>query len=219
MQRSEIQGRLLEAAKQVFLSVGYQASVDEIAQRAGIAKQTLYNHFKSKERLFVAVIRQAATPSAESLDAPGLALRERLIRFGQTLRGHAFSPEGLALYRLVVAEAPRIPADAELLWAAGAGAVHERLAQVLRAADAAGELRVPVPEFAADMLLSMLLTFDRLRPLYGLPTRDGDPTTRPEHIVGLFLRAFEHGSTDRTGARSEGGPTGRQCSANLDNQA
>lgn len=218
MQRSEIQVRLLEAAKQVFLSVGYQASVDEIAQRAGIAKQTLYNHFKSKERLFVAVIRQAAAPSAESLDAPGLALRERLIRFGHTLRSYAFSSEGLALYRLIVAEAHRIPDDAELLWAAGPGAVHEQLAQVLRAADAAGELRVPAPEFAADMLLSMLLTFDRLRPLYGLPTLDGDPATRTEHIVSLFLRAFEPASTDTTVARSEGGLPARRCGASTDDQ-
>ena len=191
MSRTDIPERLLQAAREAFLTTGYQVSVDEIAQRAGIAKQTLYNHFKSKERLFVAVIRQAAAPSAESLDVPGLALRERLVQFGQMLRDHAFSPEGLALHRLVVAEAPRIPADAELLWAAGAGAVHERLAQVLRAAANAGELCVPVPEFAADVLLSMLLTFDRLRPLYGLPTRDGDPATRTEQLVDLFLRAFQ----------------------------
>ncbi|MBB5936912.1 TetR/AcrR family transcriptional regulator [Streptomyces zagrosensis] len=48
---------ILRAAVEVFLREGYaRASVDAIAEEAGVAKQTVYNHFGDKERLFLAAV-------------------------------------------------------------------------------------------------------------------------------------------------------------------
>ena len=44
--------RLILAASQALMEEGYRASVDRIAALAGVAKQTLYNHFTSKEELY-----------------------------------------------------------------------------------------------------------------------------------------------------------------------
>jgi AcrR family transcriptional regulator len=47
---------LLSAAEQVFARVGYEkAQVEEIAKAAGFSKGALYAHFKSKEKLFLAL--------------------------------------------------------------------------------------------------------------------------------------------------------------------
>ena len=48
----EHRSRVLRAATTSFLARGYASSVDDIARRAGVAKQTVYAHFPSKDALF-----------------------------------------------------------------------------------------------------------------------------------------------------------------------
>ena len=51
--------RLLDAAEQVFAEKGfYEAAVDEIANRSGTSKGSVYFHFPSKEALFLTVMEQ-----------------------------------------------------------------------------------------------------------------------------------------------------------------
>ena len=58
-QREERAALILGAAQDVFIEKGYyDASIDEIAARAGIAKGTVYLHFASKEDLVVALVEQ-----------------------------------------------------------------------------------------------------------------------------------------------------------------
>src|SRR3954454_4107403 len=53
------QARILEAARGEFAQHGYSARLQDIAERAGLTHTTLLYHFKSKERLYAAVIEQA----------------------------------------------------------------------------------------------------------------------------------------------------------------
>src|ERR1700744_5081254 len=53
--------RLLEVAKQEFTEKGLDgARIDEIARRAGITKQLIYNYYGTKEELFTAIIEETA---------------------------------------------------------------------------------------------------------------------------------------------------------------
>jgi len=53
----DARGALLDAAVEVFAERGYRdASVDEIAERAGYSKGALYWHFASKDELFYALL-------------------------------------------------------------------------------------------------------------------------------------------------------------------
>lgn len=59
--------RILTAANKLFYSEGIRAvSLDNIAEKAGITKKTVYYHFKSKDDLIAAYL--------ESRDQPNLAL-------------------------------------------------------------------------------------------------------------------------------------------------
>src|SRR4051812_592686 len=59
------QARILEAARGEFAQHGYSARLQDIAERAGLTHPTLLYHFKSKERLYAAVIEQAMLDWAE----------------------------------------------------------------------------------------------------------------------------------------------------------
>jgi len=49
--------RMLEAAYELFYRHGYaRVSVDQIGDRAGVTKRTLYDHFRSKDELLAAVL-------------------------------------------------------------------------------------------------------------------------------------------------------------------
>ena len=52
-------GELLASALELFVEKGFAATrVDEVAQRAGVSKGTLFLYFPSKEELFKAVVRE-----------------------------------------------------------------------------------------------------------------------------------------------------------------
>lgn len=57
--------RILDAARGEFALHGYSARLQDIAERAGLTHPTLLYHFKSKERLYAAVIEQAMLDWAE----------------------------------------------------------------------------------------------------------------------------------------------------------
>jgi AcrR family transcriptional regulator len=75
---------MLEAAVAVFSASGFTgASMDEIAARAGISKPMVYAYLGTKEELFLACVRQAATWLMEAVvrtAEPGLPADEQLWR-------------------------------------------------------------------------------------------------------------------------------------------
>jgi AcrR family transcriptional regulator len=57
--RDERRGQLLVAASEVFVDRGFHAAgMDEIADRAGVSKPVLYQHFSSKLELYLAVLER-----------------------------------------------------------------------------------------------------------------------------------------------------------------
>jgi AcrR family transcriptional regulator len=64
---------IFEAAIRIFSLSGYDsATMDDIAQDAGVAKGTLYYHFKSKEELFKYIITEGMELISTELDEAAL---------------------------------------------------------------------------------------------------------------------------------------------------
>src|SRR5438105_9068856 len=62
---------IIEAALDEFVARGFAATrLDDVAKRAGVAKGTIYLHFKDKEALFQELIRTALVPLIDRLAAP-----------------------------------------------------------------------------------------------------------------------------------------------------
>ena len=179
--------RVLRAATSSFLARGYGSSIDDIARRAGVARQTVYQHFASKDELFKAVAGDLAKRVLVELE--GEDVRRSLLRFALEYRKRALGAQGIATFRTLVPEVPRFKALARSMYANSAGELVRRLGDFLGAAMDAGRLRREEPRFAAEMFLSMLAGQDRIKRLFAVNDAEGEQE-RTARIVDSFLRAF-----------------------------
>lgn len=70
MKHSEIHDRIVKVASNLFYSKGYNSTgINEIIDKAGIAKATLYSHFKSKEDICVSYLRYKNDGFIEKISA------------------------------------------------------------------------------------------------------------------------------------------------------
>jgi len=135
---------VLQAATTVFLSHGFSAATTDMIQaKAGVSKATVYARYPNKEALFLAVIEhqchlfdeklQALAPAAEGIS-------DTLKSLGKAYLDVVLSPEALALFRVVVAEAPRFPQIGRTFYQSGPKVIHDHVQRILEAAAEAGEL-------------------------------------------------------------------------------
>src|ERR1700753_4436615 len=84
---AERRAAIVDAAMEEFVARGFAATrLDDIAKRAGVAKGTIYLHFKDKESMFEELIRTAIVPLVGTLTGPppaGASIRDALEGFAK----------------------------------------------------------------------------------------------------------------------------------------
>ncbi|WP_159671466.1 TetR/AcrR family transcriptional regulator [Andreprevotia sp. IGB-42] len=183
--------RVLEAASQLFCEEGFRASIDKVAERAGVARQTVYNRFGSKTELFRAVMQRVCTDLHETLEARDGALREQLVDFALRFRAHVMSAENISAHRALIAEVPRFPELANALLENGPCRTRDQLASLLSHEMDAGRLLKADASEAAEFLIEVVVGFDHTRLLFGgEPPLPAQEQGKVERIVDTFLRAY-----------------------------
>ena len=128
---------ILDGAKTVFLNQGFgMATMDDVATVAGVGKQTVYRHFKSKEALFVGLVSSMCAQVGEFLigaqdTQPGRSPEAELRELGGMLAQMLTTPDNLRLYRAIVAEAERLPELGRVFHENGAKVVRAFAAKIL----------------------------------------------------------------------------------------
>ena len=111
---------IMEAALDEFIARGFTATrLDDIARCAGVAKGTIYLHFKDKESMFEELIRTAIVPLIGRLTSPplpGASVRATLEGFARTFIQEVASTRRGDIVRLIVAEGPRFPGIADFYY-------------------------------------------------------------------------------------------------------
>jgi AcrR family transcriptional regulator len=111
---------IIDAAMDEFIARGYAATrLDDVASRAGVAKGTIYLHFKDKEALFQELVRTALVPLIGRLAAPpppGSSVRAALEGFAQTFAQEVVTTRRGDIVRLIVAEGARFPGVADFYY-------------------------------------------------------------------------------------------------------
>ncbi len=149
--------RLLAAAASEFARLGLAgANVNEISLAAGLAKGTVYNHFPSKEALFLAVVEEACRLAVEGAERlpPEASTREQLLAVLASDVAWAREHEAFArvLIREVLTADPRFyPRVIE-----AAGPFIDRVRAILADGVARGEVRPdPPPEELALLFVGL----------------------------------------------------------------
>lgn len=199
---------ILDAAVAVFLREGYQrASVDTIADAARVSKQTVYNHFGDKERLFIAAVdgerrrvaadfapesdRWPAEREAASGPGPDGDFASELVSFGHRVLTVLLDERASALRRLVIAEVARHPSLRPACAEGEPQQLVHHLAAVLRRRAADGELDVPDPETGARQFVALLVQQGLHQSMYGTRALAGpEAAAICEEAADLFVRAY-----------------------------
>lgn len=187
---------MLAAATSVFLKRGFEAAtLDEVIERSGGSRATLYSQFGGKEGLFAAIIEDLCAaimaPLAGGLE-PTRAPKEVLTAFAGRFLGRLLEPANVGLYRLVIGEAQRFPELGRRVFAAGPAAAAETLVAYLRAETRRGRLHVRQPDMAARVFLEMIKGDLHTRVLFGLGP--APRTAELEQTVREAVRSFLEGN-------------------------
>lgn len=181
---------ILEAAAVLFGEKGLNASMDQIARRAGVSKQTLYNRYASKAE----IARALATRRSDAITAPlrvGGDVETVLTAMAVSLVRRVCHADKGASLRGVALMSPEAPDMARAIYAAGPGESLRRISTWLAEQDQAGRLTVPDPDHAAEIFSGMALGHSHLRSLLGVAHPDADRIEiRAQEAARRFIRAF-----------------------------
>ncbi len=102
MPRSVRRTQLLAAAQEVFVTQGYHAAaMDDIAERAGVSKPVLYQHFPGKLELYLGLLDSAAEELLARVRTALQTTTDNRLRVQQAIAAYFdFVDEGMA-FRLV----------------------------------------------------------------------------------------------------------------------
>jgi len=185
---------ILDAAVAAMGERGVAVSLEEVARRAGVSKQTIYNHYGSKAELLRALMARRVDAITAPLEMPGAAdhPQQALAGFARTMMSALLDPNAIAFMRVIVLSAAELPELAETFYSAGRQNSRARLAQFLARETAAGRLDTPDPALAADFFSGMVVGTYQFALTLGLnPNLTAKDIDRiADEAAGRFLRAF-----------------------------
>lgn len=199
MQRGNYNKRcaIIAAATAVFVRDGFTgASIDAVAEEAGVSRQTIYNQIGDKEKLFAETVRDITERSSAVMVATLATFPERpadlaseLVEFAMRLsRNCICDRDGRALRKLIENEGTRYP---ELFTAwkdYGPGknwpAISARFARLARD----GALDIDDPDVAARQFMALINADLPNEP--GEKASDEQLRSAARNGVKTFLRAY-----------------------------
>jgi len=159
--KQERELEIIQTAREVFAEQGYDnASIDDIAERVGIGKGTVYLHFASKEAILVAIMRQGVRSLVEKCRkqvAAQVGVEDMLRAVLQALVEHRYANERLV--RMVSTEIPHFMANKER--AAAISELRELIADLVKGGQAQHVLSSKIdPQIAALAMMSLVFICD-----------------------------------------------------------
>jgi len=193
-QRLEREDLILQAAEDVFVEKGYyNASMDEIAARVGIAKGTLYLHFACKEDMVAALLKrklQAFKEKIESLVNEEGTARDKLAAILRIMYTDVLSSH----YRLVLSfyhssEMPPLLREKRAEVSDLFSQIATQISRLIEEGKATGDFDSSIPtEVTVSIFFSLLPP-----PTYKRLVVEG--SLKPEELAKYIERVFFNGIT------------------------
>lgn len=154
------QERLLDTAAELFFEQGFEGtSLDQLIERCGGSKQTLYRYFGDKRGLFKAVVARFTEQAWQVFELryeDSAPLRAQLVDFACKYRAMLCSPRLARLFRLVISRANQDPELVTFFLDRTVRYSQRNLAEYLTQMTQRGVMRLANPEVASDQFLGAL---------------------------------------------------------------
>ena len=182
--------RILASAKDLFAEFGFNAvSMNAVADRAGVSKANIFHHFKSKNELYLAVLKSACSHSRSQIEQLGHgsgSLVERLRDYSRSHLAHILRDEKITrlIQRDLLENGPQRGKEfAEQVF----GQNFSRLVDILRTGQKKGELRKEIdPAMLATLLIGADVFFFQSREVLRHFPDVGFVDT-PEHYSSMLV--------------------------------
>ncbi len=191
--------QIIDSARELFVENGFAGtSMDAVVAHAGVSKQTVYRYFPAKAVLLADVL---ADVLASEVDTSGIfsgpppapesvaELRAALVGIARALTTEMLSTRRLALVRLVLGEAFRIPELRDAIRDLLPGQLLHRTQAVLAHASSRGLIHSERPELSARMYIGPIFSFVVLDGLLRAEPLPPPATADLEFLVDTFLRS------------------------------
>lgn len=192
--------QILDAALAVFSQKGFaMATTSEIAQSAGVAEGTIYNYFKSKRELFIAVIQELiiTVPLLDIINRiPGADIADTFMQILQN-RFNLMETEPVSRIPLLMGEIIRDP-ELKTLWAEQfVQPFFTRMGEGYRILVASGRFRQIDPAVATRAVGGLILGFIILKIMEG----ESSPLNRlpREKVAEEITKFILHGLLNERG--------------------
>jgi TetR/AcrR family transcriptional regulator, regulator of autoinduction and epiphytic fitness len=150
---------ILDAAVQNFLATGYErTTLEMVAKDAGVSTATVYKHFSTKRALFGGIMERIWETKVDLSDSveQGTDSTEILTAIGQEYAQLLRQPQVEALFRVIIAEAPRFPELGEELYYRGKEPYLKRLHAYLQKESELKRFQIADIPLAARQFLGMI---------------------------------------------------------------
>lgn len=186
----EKRAKILQAAKSIFLKMGYHATnMNQIAKAAGVTKLTVYNHFQDKANLFICAIEESCEESIRAKQFELTAesdFEQALYLMCYRALSIIYLPEALKLDCLLF----ELAAEQSPLTQQFFDASHTRMCNVwcdfFEQAIAFKFIRADEPLKLTDLIMSLMLGIRHHKVLLGL-----DPVPTAIEIEQMIEQAME----------------------------
>ncbi len=193
----EKRAKILQAAKSIFLKMGYHATnMNQIAKEAGVTKLTVYNHFQDKNNLFMCAIQESCEESIRAKQFELTAdsdFKHALLLMCQRALNIIYLPEALKLDCVLF----ELAAEQSPLTRQFFDASHTRMCHVwcdfFEQAIAFKFIQADEPIKQTELIISLLLGIRHQQVLLGLapvPTAD-EIDQMIQHAIEIFLLKYQ----------------------------
>ena len=187
---------ILEAASELFVEQGFDGtSMDGVARRAGVSKQTVYSHYASKEYLFAEAVRAAIGtyyPEKALASLESHTLEGDLKAVCHVLASLLMDKRAIAMFRLLVAAGAKGSAMGEIFWKSGPADIQAQISSFLASWVERGELEIENTEKAGQQLVALVKEPAHFRIAIGIqdPLNAEEIEDSVEDAVASFLKLY-----------------------------
>jgi len=194
-QAAQLDEKLRDAAVATFLEYGYdRATMEMIADAAGITKRTLYARYADKRAVFLDVIPRALSRSVEDDSVPDIDddddIEDALLTIGRGALQRALDPDTVRLHRMAMNESPRFPEFAVSAETFGWSHRQRQVMDLLCRRQASGDIEADDIELAAEHFLALVEALPARMADFGVYRSRRQEERHLKYAVSLFLRGI-----------------------------